>query len=81
MSAWHSKRMRVGLAAFAAAMVGLAVWAFLNFGVSLVTAVTAGIAIACVAAMYYAWRLSRRTFKPEQRAPGDRSGTAGGDEP
>ncbi len=59
MSAWHSKRMRTGLAAFAAAMIGLAAWAFLNFGVSLVAVVTTAIAIACVAAMLYAWRLSR----------------------
>lgn len=59
MSAWHSKRMRIGLAAFAAAMIGLAAWAFLAFGVSLVALVTAAIAFACVAAMLYAWRLSR----------------------
>lgn len=67
MSAWHSKPMRMGLAAFAAAMVGLAAWAFLNFGVSLVAVVTAVIATACVAAMLYVWWLSRRTFKPVER--------------
>ncbi len=68
MSAWHSKQTRVGLAVFAAAMVFLAAWAFLVFGVSLVTAVTAGIAIACIAAMLYAWWLSRRALKPVERA-------------
>lgn len=57
----------MGLATFAAAMAGLAVWAFLDSGVSLVTVVTAGVAIACVAAMLYAWRLSRRVLKPLDR--------------
>lgn len=63
MSAWDSKRMRAGFAVFAAAMAGLAAWAWLRYGASLVTAVTAAVAIACAAAALYVWRLSRHALR------------------
>lgn len=74
MSVWHSQRTCMGLAAFAAAMVALAAWAWLRYGVSLVTALAVVIAIACVAAMLYAWRLGRSAFRPLDEAGRDEGG-------
>jgi len=68
MSAWHSKPMRLGLAVFAAAMAGLAAWAFMNYGASLIAVAVAAIAIACVAALFYAWWLGWRAAKPIEQA-------------
>jgi len=64
MDGWHTRSMSTGLAGFAIAMVGLAVWAWLRFGFSVVTAVAAAIAIGCVGAMIYAWWLAGRVLGP-----------------
>ena len=64
MNIWRTRGMRWGLAVFGTAMAGLAAWAFQRYGASLVAAVAAIIAIACIAAMLYAWWLSRRALRP-----------------
>jgi hypothetical protein len=64
MDGWHTRSMRTALSSFAIAMVGLAVWAWLRFGLSVVTAVAVALAVACVAAMAYALWLGRRVLGP-----------------
>lgn len=68
MSVWHSQRMYIGFMTFAVAMVGLAVWAWLRYGASLVTAVAVAIAIACVAAMFCVWWFQQRALRSVNEA-------------
>lgn len=53
-----------GLALCGLAMAGLAWWAFLHDGATLLTVVAVVIAAGCFAAMVYAWWLARRALKP-----------------
>jgi cation transporter-like permease len=66
--------MRWGLAVFGTAMAGLAAWAFQRYGVSLVAAAAAVIAIACIAAMLYAWWLARRALRRVGFSPDESTG-------
>lgn len=74
MNVWHTRGMRWGLAIFGTAMAGLAVWAFQRYGVSLVAVAAAVIAIACIAALLYAWWLSRRVLRSLDAVPKGQAG-------
>ncbi len=60
MNGRRTRALRRALAVFAVAMAGLAAWALLRYGVTPLAALTAAIALACIAVLLYVWRLSRR---------------------